>query len=1183
MLERAEPGSYEYDVCLSFAGEQRAFVLNVAQLLKDRGLNVFYDHDKRAALWGTNVAAALDLIYRKVSRFCVIFVSEAYARNVWTKHELRSAQARALIDGSEYLLPVRLDDTDLPGLPPTIGYVDIATTSDEQLADLIVEKVGGRTPPPADPSPSALLVAHEPYVLLGATPLASRNDHLEMIMNWVEDASPSTFCLWGPGGQGKSALAWEVLQRSDLPRLWHRFMGGSGGYETLSAAICAFASRLGGTRSEDLESAFDRICRTPTLVVLDGIERTFGESDRLSERSAFHRSIADIRVEGLVRRLISAPRVRLLITGRLQPALFDDPGIFPRITRLDLPAISPMDSWQFWEAMGIKGTRVAYASAAAAMRGSPLLMRLAARELIARAETNIEQWLDANPDFIGAIKDEEEFRLSALLHVMPSPQTRQWQTLLLLAASRTPLSYEEWVSASETLQTDGDSSRTLRMIPGELVARGIVHKKSDKRYDMHEIVREALLRSAPAEDLNVIYRQLDKQHGSKLYLRGLSGPGIYDEQTTPTSISEIEPKIGYFLSLLDRNLFDDAIEVFYSELFNALRFRLGELRVLETLLAEFRVAYQRANGMSDSAHNDLLAEIAVLDCRGREAYPLLNPDPTSGESQRLMAEALAQEGRFEEAYVASQHACYEALKHRCIVQAADYTFLQLMSEKPLEDEAYALIGLGLGLRTLGRVLAVGGYRRTALLVMISAAQQVHQSHQPGITSMIYETLAHVALDQGRTEQARHFADRAAAEADAMKVWEHRINAEFATFRVRGELGDAAYLSRHLLDAAADAAAKGFGQLARDSLHLAIDFELAEPSIVETSAFRYPPPPERRRHDGISLNEEIRDLQLLHPPGRWIELELMNWVGRWREDVPAEIQSILSEDLLGLDDCAAALRTKVVDQTSEGFVPALRENEADAKALVELAKCFQDGGGIEIYELAKKGIYYTPSSRELRQCLIASARRAGKVTEALGELAVLANAQVNTAEIALDIANALREEGDYSLALYMADGGHRACNWTLGSGIVDLAHVIGGGLDLVALTTEPTLVIRAVEGALRGRPLVYRYEDKDLTGGLRLMGGPPTVSDIPLDVSFDFANRIQEQQMSQSDDEIEIGSLRHLLLCGLKRALGIQVSEPSGGEQAIVHSTTVLERIQGHDNLIQEMVRHLKEWSDRKLE
>jgi hypothetical protein len=70
---------YEYDVCFSFAGEQRTYVEKVAELLRARGVSVFYDRFERASLWGKDLYEYLTDIYRERARFCVIFVSSDYA------------------------------------------------------------------------------------------------------------------------------------------------------------------------------------------------------------------------------------------------------------------------------------------------------------------------------------------------------------------------------------------------------------------------------------------------------------------------------------------------------------------------------------------------------------------------------------------------------------------------------------------------------------------------------------------------------------------------------------------------------------------------------------------------------------------------------------------------------------------------------------------------------------------------------------------------------------------------------------------------------------------------------------------------------------------------------------------------------------------------------------------------
>jgi TIR domain len=102
---------------------------------------VFYDEYETVDLWGKDLYRHLSDVYRNRARYCVIFISQAYAKNVWPKHELTSAQARAFEENREYILPARFDETELPGLLPTTGYIDLRLTTPIELAALILRKL----------------------------------------------------------------------------------------------------------------------------------------------------------------------------------------------------------------------------------------------------------------------------------------------------------------------------------------------------------------------------------------------------------------------------------------------------------------------------------------------------------------------------------------------------------------------------------------------------------------------------------------------------------------------------------------------------------------------------------------------------------------------------------------------------------------------------------------------------------------------------------------------------------------------------------------------------------------------------------------------------------------------------------------------------------------------------------
>jgi hypothetical protein len=133
---------YDYDVALSFAGEDRKYVEIVADILHQLGVKVFYDKYEEADLWGKDLYTHLDSVYQKKSRYCVIFISNSYKEKLWTNHERESAQARAFIEKQEYILPARFDDTEIPGIRPTTSYIDLRQKTPSDFAYLIAEKIG---------------------------------------------------------------------------------------------------------------------------------------------------------------------------------------------------------------------------------------------------------------------------------------------------------------------------------------------------------------------------------------------------------------------------------------------------------------------------------------------------------------------------------------------------------------------------------------------------------------------------------------------------------------------------------------------------------------------------------------------------------------------------------------------------------------------------------------------------------------------------------------------------------------------------------------------------------------------------------------------------------------------------------------------------------------------------------
>jgi len=124
---------HEYDICLSFAPEDRAVAVAIGARLRDGGTRVFYDDGDVADCHGK-------------SRYCAILVSKIYAARRWTSVECIAARTLALTEwGHQNILPVRMDDTQLNGLPNTRDDLTLASGI-EHLSDVLDKKLWMRGP-----------------------------------------------------------------------------------------------------------------------------------------------------------------------------------------------------------------------------------------------------------------------------------------------------------------------------------------------------------------------------------------------------------------------------------------------------------------------------------------------------------------------------------------------------------------------------------------------------------------------------------------------------------------------------------------------------------------------------------------------------------------------------------------------------------------------------------------------------------------------------------------------------------------------------------------------------------------------------------------------------------------------------------------------------------------------------
>ncbi len=170
-------GQFEYDVALSFAGEDREVAEKFANLLIAKKIKVFYDEYNAADLWGKNLVDHLADIYGKSARYCVMFISQYYPLKKWTRLERMHAQERAFRDPNEYILPVRLDDTEVPGITETTGYRDLRQHSVESIVNTLEQKLAkskGRTVESSLPENTQPSQQQSEYSLVDSIPMPKR-------------------------------------------------------------------------------------------------------------------------------------------------------------------------------------------------------------------------------------------------------------------------------------------------------------------------------------------------------------------------------------------------------------------------------------------------------------------------------------------------------------------------------------------------------------------------------------------------------------------------------------------------------------------------------------------------------------------------------------------------------------------------------------------------------------------------------------------------------------------------------------------------------------------------------------------------------------------------------------------------------------------------------------------------
>lgn len=132
---------FKHDFALSFAGKDRPIVERIAQKLKEKGFDPFYDDFYKSELVGKNLSNYFKEIYASNTQFVVPFISKNYPNKEWANFEFSIARDESKKRKSEFILPVRLDKTIVFGMSDHTGHIDFETEGVDGTVDILIQKL----------------------------------------------------------------------------------------------------------------------------------------------------------------------------------------------------------------------------------------------------------------------------------------------------------------------------------------------------------------------------------------------------------------------------------------------------------------------------------------------------------------------------------------------------------------------------------------------------------------------------------------------------------------------------------------------------------------------------------------------------------------------------------------------------------------------------------------------------------------------------------------------------------------------------------------------------------------------------------------------------------------------------------------------------------------------------------
>ena len=213
--------SKRFQIALSFPGEYRTFIRQVADCLSSTlgQQNVLYDNYYEAEFARPDLDTYLQALYHDQSELIAVFLCKQYEQKEWCGLEWRAIRDLLKRRQTASIMPFRFDNTEVPGLFSTDGYVWIAERSAQEVADLILARLQFNTgalilPAPiiSPPAPREITMSNPSVASSLPTDSYERTAFLEALGR-LTNTQLSQIIQQMPGAENQVPVAGSVADR----------------------------------------------------------------------------------------------------------------------------------------------------------------------------------------------------------------------------------------------------------------------------------------------------------------------------------------------------------------------------------------------------------------------------------------------------------------------------------------------------------------------------------------------------------------------------------------------------------------------------------------------------------------------------------------------------------------------------------------------------------------------------------------------------------------------------------------------------------------------------------------------------------------------------------------------------------------------------------------------------------